>query len=40
MQPVAFPESGELVINELTNDGSDDLVVVDIATGGRFCSIA
>ncbi len=33
MQPVAFPESGELVINDFTNDGSDDLVVVDIATG-------
>lgn len=33
MQPVIFPESGELVINDFTSDGIDDLVVVDIATG-------
>ena len=38
MQPVVYPESGELVINDFTAgaDGgppSDDLVVVDMATG-------
>lgn len=33
MQPVVFPESGELVINDFTDHGSDDLVVVDIAGG-------
>ena len=34
MQPVVFPESGELVVNDFTDDGEDDLVVVDVATGG------
>ncbi len=33
MQPVVFPESGELVINDFTDQGTDDLIVVDIATG-------
>ena len=33
MQPVVFPESRELVINDFTADGSDDLVSVDIETG-------
>ena len=33
MQPVVFPESGELVINDFTADGRDDLVVVDVASG-------
>jgi hypothetical protein len=33
MQPVVFPESGELVINDFTAAGSDDLVVVDVASG-------
>ncbi|MGY9081299.1 MAG: hypothetical protein ACKVK3_01690 [Acidimicrobiales bacterium] len=33
MQPVVFPESGELVINDFTADGFDDIIVVDIATG-------
>ena len=38
MQPVVYPDSGELVINDYATgaDGgppSDDLVVVDIATG-------
>ena len=33
MQPVVFPESGELVVNDFTQDGTDDLVVVDVATG-------
>ena len=32
MQPVIFPESGELVINNFEN-GEDELIVVDIATG-------
>ena len=32
MQPVVFPESGELVINNFEN-GEDELIVVDIATG-------
>lgn len=33
MQPVVFPDSGELVINDFTDAGSDDLIVVDVATG-------
>lgn len=33
MQPVVYPTSGELVINDFTDAGSDDLIVVDIATG-------
>ncbi len=33
MQPVVFPESGELVINDFTEEGSDDLVVVDVTNG-------
>jgi len=33
MQPVVFPDSGELVINDFTADQTDDLVVVDIKTG-------
>ena len=33
MQPVVFPESGELVINDFTKDGNDDLVVVDVTSG-------
>lgn len=33
MQPVVFPDSGELVINDFTAEGSDDLVVVDVASG-------
>ena len=33
MQPVVFPESGELVINDFTPDGRDDLVVVDVVSG-------
>ena len=32
MQPVIFPDSGELVINNFEN-GEDELIVVDIATG-------
>ena len=33
MQRVVFPESGELVVDDFTDDGEDDLVVVDVATG-------
>ncbi len=40
MQPVVFPESGELVINDFTAAGSDDLVVVDIATGELLDRVA
>ena len=40
MQPVVFPESGELVINDFTREGSDDLVVVDVATGELLDRVA
>ena len=40
MQPVVFPESGELVINDFTADGSDDIIVVDIATGELIDRVA
>ena len=33
MQPVVFPDSGELAINDYTDAGTDDIVVVDIASG-------
>ena len=33
MQPVVFPDSGELVINDFTEAGSDDLIVVDLKSG-------
>ena len=33
MQPVVFPESGELVINDYTDKGSDELLVLDLPTG-------
>jgi hypothetical protein len=33
MQPVVFPESRELVINDFTDDASDDLIVVDLESG-------
>jgi len=33
MQPVVFPDSAEMVINDFTRDGTDDLVVVDVRTG-------
>ncbi|MFT7645820.1 MAG: hypothetical protein ACI8Y4_000553 [Candidatus Poriferisodalaceae bacterium] len=32
MQPIVFPESGEVVINDFTGHG-DDLVAVDVTTG-------
>jgi hypothetical protein len=40
MQPVVFPESGELVINDFTAGGSDDIIVVDIATGELIDRVA
>ena len=40
MQPVVFPDSGELVINDFTDSGSDDLIVVDVATGERLSRVA
>jgi len=33
MQPVVFPESGELVINDFVDGKGDDLIVVDIVSG-------
>ncbi len=33
MQPVVYPTSGELVINDFTAQGSDDVIVVDISSG-------
>ena len=33
MQPVVFPDSAEMVINDFTREGTDDLVVVDVRTG-------
>ena len=33
MQPVVFPDSGELAINDYTAAGTDDIIVVDLATG-------
>ncbi len=33
MQPVVYPDSGELVINDFTTEGSDDVIVVDLRTG-------
>jgi len=33
MQPVVFPDSGELAINDYTEGGTDDIVIVDVATG-------
>lgn len=40
MQPVVFPDSGELVINDFTDAGSDDLIVVDVATGELLDRVA
>ncbi len=37
MQPVVFPDSGELVINDFIAEGSDEIVVVDLA-GGEIVS--
>ena len=40
MQPVVFPDSGELVINDFTDEQSDDIIVVDIATGELLSRVA
>lgn len=40
MQPLVFPESGELVINDFTAAGSDDLIVVDIGSGALLDRVA
>jgi hypothetical protein len=40
MQPIVFPESDELVINDFTPEGSDDLVVVDVITGELIDRVA
>lgn len=40
MQPVVYPESGELVINDFTDTGEDHLIVVDIATGSLLDRVA
>ncbi|MBT8241425.1 MAG: hypothetical protein KJN63_09385, partial [Acidimicrobiia bacterium] len=40
MQPVVYPESGELVINDFTDAGSDDLIVVDIENGELLDRVA
>ena len=40
MQPVVFPDSGELVINDFTADKSDDVIVVDISTGELIDRVA
>jgi hypothetical protein len=39
MQPVVFPETGELVINDY-RDGDDRLIVVDIATGEKLADVS
>jgi hypothetical protein len=33
MQPLVFPDSRELVINDFTDAGIDDLIVIDLETG-------
>lgn len=40
MQPVVFPDSGELVINDFTDAGHDDLIVVDVTTGDVLDRVA
>lgn len=40
MQPVVFPDSGELVINDFTDSGHDDIIVVDIASGALVDRVA
>jgi hypothetical protein len=40
MQPVVFPDSGELVINDFTAQGSDDLIVVDVRSGELLDRVA
>ena len=33
MQPLVYPDSGEVVINDFTDDGTDHLIVVDAVSG-------
>jgi len=40
MQPAVFPDTGELVINDFTDAGDDDLVVVDVETGELLDRVA
>jgi hypothetical protein len=40
MQPVVYPETGELVINDFTSAGSDDLIVVEITSGRLLDRVA
>lgn len=40
MQPVVFPDSGELVINDFNASGHDDLFVVDVASGALVDRVA
>lgn len=40
MQPCVFADSGELVINDFTAAGSDDLVVVDVTSGRLLDRVA
>ena len=40
MQPVVFPESGELVINDFTQAQSDDLIVVNAQTGDLLSRVS
>lgn len=40
MQPVVLPESGELVTNDFTDAGEDELAVVDVASGTLLHRVA
>jgi hypothetical protein len=40
MQPLVFPDSAELVINDFTAAGHDDLVVVDLRSGALVDRVA
>ncbi|MCH2185404.1 hypothetical protein MK280_05980 [Myxococcota bacterium] len=40
MQPVVYPESGEMVINDFTDQSQDDLVVVDLGSGQLLDRVA
>ena len=40
MQPVVFPDSGELIINDFSESGSDDLIVVDLVSGALLDRVA
>jgi hypothetical protein len=40
MQPLVFPDRAELVINDYTAEGTDDLVVVDLRSGTLLDRVA